>query len=474
MLLSSRFRSYGLAHVLLMLALLLGAVSPLSSVRAQVQTNEPDVAVLTGWPASLSRLLDDMGRRAPRLLPEIDSLALEYRYANDTRADVVPWSFQLSWRPGRQVLYEGRVLHRADAPSGLRMVSVELLADVIVDGQKRAEMVVAVDSMRLAPQGAVYRFDVPVGYDRVFLETSADAARRYLERGVTLANLQVERIGFIAEGMGDGRPPREPDMRERRPAPDPRPSVYEPRVRILIGWRIGPDPYYVGSSGRGDAPAPRTERPRGDTGRTPSAGDARARGGDRGSDRSASGDDTTTRGNADTEEASGASGRTRSDRGSDTSDDNGDDNNDNDDEDDDDLLTPALIAAGAVGTVAVLGGTVGVFGTGDTPIGLTGGYTQPKGGIWLQAAINSAVIDDEGTQRLTVKGLGFYDVFGGPIQPSIGLGVQAKALGDDTTVDPSLSVGLVGRAGRMALYGGVDVVQGTPEVGLSINFRSSQ
>ena len=430
------------------------------------------MAVLTGWPASLPRLLDDMGRRAPRLLPEIDSLALEYSYTTEAGADVVPWSFQLSWRPGRQVLYEGRVLHRSEAPSGLRMVSIELLADVIVDGQKRAEMIVAVDSMRLAPQGASYRFDVPVGYDRVFLETADDAARRYLDRGVTLANLQVERIAFIAEGADDGRPPREPDMRERRPAPDPRPSVYEPRVRILIGWRIGPDPYYVGSSGRVDTPSPRTERPRGDTGRTPSAGDARSRGGDRSG---SSGEDTATRGDAATEESSGASsGRTRTDRGSDASDNDDDDNGDKDDEDDDDLLTPALVAAGAVGTVAVLGGTVGVFGTGDTPIGLAGGYTQPSGGVWLQAAINSAVLDDDGTQRLTVKTMGFYDVFGAPIQPSIGLGVQAEAIGDDTTVDPSLSFGLVGRAGRVALYGGVDVVQGPPEVGLTINFRTSQ
>lgn len=71
-------------------------------------------AVLTDWPRSLPRLLDEMGRKAPYLLPEIDSLSLDYRYAaNDSTSQ---WAFSLKWTPGRRVLYEGDVLPRRRAP----------------------------------------------------------------------------------------------------------------------------------------------------------------------------------------------------------------------------------------------------------------------------------------------------------------------------------------------------------------------
>jgi hypothetical protein len=37
--------------------------------------------------------------------------------------------------------------------------------------------------------------------------------------------------------------------------------------------------------------------------------------------------------------------------------------------------------------------------------------------------------------------------------------------------DPIVSAGLVGNLGRVVLYGGVDLVQGTPEIGVAYNFR---
>ena len=124
-----------------------------------------------------------------------------------------------------------------------------------------------------------------------------------------------------------------------------------------------------------------------------------------------------------------------------------------------------------VGAAAIIGGTVGVHGTGRTPLGLTAGFVRPSGGALVQASINTAVLDADGRQHLEAKLVGFYDVFGGPVQPALGLGAMATAQGDDTDVEPSVFVGLAGNLGRVVLMGGYDVVQGTPEFGLAINFK---
>lgn len=151
----------------------------------------------------------------------------------------------------------------------------------------------------------------------------------------------------------------------------------------------------------------------------------------------------------------------------------GEDDEDEDDEDDTDLQMPALAAAAAVGLVAFAGGTVGLYGQSDTPIGLTSGYTHPKGGIQLQAAINRAVLEDRTDQKLSVRALGFYDVFESRLQPAVGLGVRINPdRGRDW--EPAVSGGLVGNLGQFVLYGGVDVVQLTPEIGIAYNFRYSR
>jgi hypothetical protein len=123
-----------------------------------------------------------------------------------------------------------------------------------------------------------------------------------------------------------------------------------------------------------------------------------------------------------------------------------------------------------VGLVAVAGGTVGLYGRGDTPIGLAAGYTRPGGGVQMHAAVNGAVIEGDPGQKLTVKAFGFYDVFSSRVQPAAGLGVQVDP-SREGDVEPSVSLGLAANFGRVVLFGGVDVVQETPEVGLAYNFR---
>jgi hypothetical protein len=123
-----------------------------------------------------------------------------------------------------------------------------------------------------------------------------------------------------------------------------------------------------------------------------------------------------------------------------------------------------------VGLFAAAGGTVGLYGRGDTPFGLASGYTHPRGGVQLQAAVNSAVLEDGSDQQLSVRALGFYDVFESRVQPAVGLGAHIDPQ-EGRDWDPVVSAGLVGNVGRVVLYGGVDLVQGTPEVGISYNFR---
>jgi len=434
---------------------------------------------LTDWPDTpLTQLLDEMGRRAPRLLPELDRLTLDYGYvAGDSTSD---WSFELAWRPGTRVLERGRVKPWQEAPPDTRMVGIELLADVVVEGEQVAQMIVGVDSMRLRPAPNGYTFDVRVAHERVFLDTDPEAARDFLVRGVTLDNLVVERMGFASFGRtqtGEVRTPRE----ERRRTPDPAPSIYRPRTSILIGWRIGPNPYYVGTRRVGDGRDDVRRRPDGQGRDATGTADARPRRGeavDREEavrDRDGDAEETGRRSGrsdgdgatADRGDRSGRSGDDASKRGRSGKRSDGDED---DDDDEPSLAVPALGAAAAVGLAAYAGGTVGVSGTGDSPIGLAAGYTHPSGGLQLQASVNPAVVAQEENQKLTVKALGFYDVFASRIQPAIGLGVQADT-GGGSDVEPAVSAGIVGNLGRFVLYGGFDLAQNTPEVGLAYNFR---
>ncbi|MFO8100231.1 MAG: hypothetical protein R6T83_11505 [Salinibacter sp.] len=429
------------------------------------EANQGTVA-LTDWPESLPGLLRDMESRAPYLLPKLDSLGLDYRYAATDSTS--RWSFVLGWRPGQRVLYEGEVVPRREGPEEVRMTNVELRAEVIAEGEAIGEMIVAVDSMALRSLPSVYSFEVEVGHDRVFLDVPSEEARRALRRGVTLQNIVVERMGFSS---ADARRPSDrageaPDTRRQEPAPRRSPSVYTPRTSVRIGWRLAPRPYYVdrGASGDGREVRLRGEtagQPTGQEGRVGDAGEAA------GQETPADGERTGRDAPEETDEQN--EGRTS---GSDGGEPDGRDTKDDDDEDDGpNLRGPALVAAGAVALTAVIGGTVGLYGTGDTPLGLAAGYTHPRGGIQLQAAVSAAVLEDDAGQRLTAKALGFYDVFRAPVQPAVGAGVQIDAA-RAPNVRPSVSTGLVGNLGRIVLYGGVDVVQQTPEIGVTYNFRA--
>ncbi len=477
--------------------------------RRRAQPDRRGTTILADWPRSLPDLLDRMGRRAPALLPKLDTLTIDYAYT--TGPDVVDMRFGIQWQPSQTVLFDGNVIPRSEAPPDIRMTSFEILLDVVKGGRKVSETVIAVDSMALPSSPGYYEFDVSVPYDQVFLDVEAGDAERFLRDGVDLERPLIERIGFrpfrngVPVGVAsetDGQMERESEA-ERAPDRAPRraPTVYAPRTRVLIGWRIGPDPYYVGPVGRPVPSRPdedrrvieRPDRSSGGAGRTgrdtpagreaspgrdavadrrgsdnTDAGDRTGRGneGERGRDDNASGErsgETASSGRTGRSETSGSGDKNDGEKGKDQRD---------DDEDDDNLAPAALGAAAVVAGIAYAGGTVGVYGTGETPIGLAAGVTKKRWGIQLQAAINPEVIDQEDTQRLNAKVMGFYDVIGGsPVQPAVGVGVQFQAVGDETTLHPSFSLGGVVNTGRIAVFGGYDVTRKTPEFGFTYNFR---
>ena len=454
--------------------------------------------ILADWPRSLTDLLDRMGRRAPALLPKIDTLSIDYSYT--TGEDIVDMRFGIQWQPGQTLLYQGDVIPRSEGPVDMRMVSFEILLDVVKGGQKVAETVIAVDSMALPSSPGYYEFDVRVPYEQVFLDVEASEAELFLEEGVDLERPLIERIGFreFQNGMPVGvtdtaDPSTVPQRRtpDARPRADTRPVIYQPRTRVLIGWRIGPDPFYVSSVGqRRPAPPVREDR----VVSRPTATDRDGRGATSGRPGTGGGDEPGRTGREGTED-----GRTVADRGERSAGDSGGDAGEassgrtgrsatsgdgengedgkrrgkkDDDEDNDNLAPAALGAAAVVAGVAYVGGTVGVYGTGETPLGLSAGVTRTRGGVHVQAAINPEVIDQEDTQRLNAKLMGFYDVIGGSVvQPAVGAGVQVQAVGDDTTVHPSFSVGAVLNTGRFVVFGAYDVSRSTPEFGLTYNFR---
>lgn len=400
-------------------------------------TRGDGTVALTEWPASLGRLLSEMGKNAPYLLPKVDSLALDYRYAaTDSTSQ---WSFVLGWQPGDRVLYEGDVLSRQSAPANLQMVNVELRVQVRAEGTEGAEMIVAVDSMRLSPYPSIYSFEVTVPHNRVFLNTSAGEARRMFATGVTLDRLVVERMGFVVNRSNStSEASSRPDRRFRSPS---RSRLHGPQAQISVGWGV--------SSGSGSAEETEgSVRPRtGTVGRAVAARDGQTW----------PPDDS----HSNEEAQSGSEQRSRK-----TSDDE-DDENENPT-----LRLPALAAIATVGFMAYAGGTIGMYGTGHTPIGVSAGYRNPEGGMQLQAAVNGSVISGETAQKLTVKGLGFYDLFSTRLQPSLGLGFQIDPTAPGN-FRSSLSFGFATDIERLLVLGGFDVVQRTPELAIVYKFRDA-
>jgi len=146
-----------------------------------------------------------------------------------------------------------------------------------------------------------------------------------------------------------------------------------------------------------------------------------------------------------------------------------------DDDDDEDSLYPAAIAGViAIGALAIVGGTIGYYGSPEmAPIGLMSGYVEADMGILFQIAINKQVFGKaEGSENLMVGLTGFYNAFNSPFQPAIGAGALFTEEGSDgVTWQPSVMVGIVGNFGRIVLLTGYDVITPDFRFGIGVNLR---
>ena len=449
----------------------------LASTSAAQETSGPTegggdvqgVVRLVDWPDPSKELSTDA---SIQVLPFLDTLTLGYRYGDGEAGPTL--EAMLEWTPAARGIYDGQEVDIRAFPEHIEMEAVVLRAQVYTGGRPVGETTIDLRGMALAASPDVHTVHVDtLDWATVFNGLSAEAARAAFESGFELGDLEIIRVAFAAFD--------DVVARHERPRRRPRPThttVYEPfgpQIYISggIGGRSRPRALPRGQRremGRGSAEAEQADRSRTRSGdASPEAsgsGDqegAQQRGGRTSSGETAEGGKSS---------AEGKKGETSRRGGRKVPLPKGDDDDDDDNEDNE-LLPAALAAAAAVGVVAYAGGTVGYYGNAaKAPIGLTSGFVRPRGGVLLQAAVNESLITSgPGPRNLVAKVTGFYDAFGAPVQPAVGLGVLARDPGENIDIQPSLSLGAVATLGPIVLMGGYDVARGGAEIGVAFNFR---
>ncbi|HMB93392.1 MAG TPA: hypothetical protein VKP65_21245 [Rhodothermales bacterium] len=395
------------------------------------------------------------------LLASMDTFALGYAYA--VEEDLPVLDFALAWMPGPYGVYNDRPVRYDDLPGEVVIAALDLRADVEVEGEIVADLVLSLDSLVLGPAPEqFYVTDRGIPWDQVFGDTQADDARAYFASGFALRNLKILRIAFVSYP--------EEEVARYEPRYPREIGVYPPRISIWVDW-LGPSRSAGkrGTTTRPDTPREgigRTEVPSSDTGRRTRSGTRRTSTDRDTEDRSTTRTSSSDRAEADDNEDK-ARRTTRSGKAKKKKDD--------EEDDDQDLLPGALVGVAAIGVVAFAGGTIGYYGNTKAPIGLTSGMVRGKGGAVLQGAVNEAVLGkgDEPEQAIA-RIMSFYNVFNAPIRPAVGLGVLLEENGDEIDFSPSVSLGAVGVFGPILLYGGYDIFVGGADFGLAVNFRYKQ
>ena len=385
---------------------------------------------VVAWPdrAQVEAWHDDL---ADRWLPQFDRIQIDYTYA--VRDSVTDWQFTLAWSPGSWVhTGEDGVRPLADVEGPGRLEQLYVVANAVVDDSTRAVARFAFEAMNVGPRpDAVDLTWEDVSHEALFPNLDADAARALLAQAPTFEIETVERVQVLLPPGARSVATRDQETRDQRRAP----RTSEPRsTNTVFVIRTG---YIFGRSWPGTSARP----PRADT---------------------AEPVDESTRG-----------GRGRSTTADADDEDDDRPRRDDDDEDDGPSLGPAAMGAAAVvGITAVAGGSIGISGTGDTPLGLSAGWTSPKGGVWLEASINGAVLDDVPGQQLSAQLRGFTDIDAGAIQPAIGLGLRYEQDDGDLASTAIVAPGIVWNRDPVAVSISYDLVNATPQWGLVFNLRS--
>lgn len=456
-------------------------IALLTSVDVRAQDEDIVGATwVTEWPEKSPALASNnepskLDVRSFELLPFIDSLSVEYRFSVGSSAELASMHLAIEWTGAEEGIYEGRRVRRGDMPAGIVIHTIDILMQVLIEDESVAEFFLPLDTIALGRSPSVVFVDITdVSWDRIFVDTDAEMAKRIFDDGFRLSEPKIVRAIFALKAPGydqfaDAGEEHGGDIRQDDRVEE---AVFIPDVDIWIDWSTGRS-YWN--------PPPGSVRKTGPTGREDigRSGLSGGRGGvTRGGGRDGSGSDDDRGDSADGDDERSASANDRDDRSSGDGIDIGGildaaGSGDDDDDEKDRLYPAALAGVAAIGGLAVLGGTVGYYGGSETPFGLMAGYVEPDGGLLLQAAINAEVFGKKkGPEYMVVSVTSFYNVFKSPIQPALGLGAMITEDGsDELRWTPNVSVGLAGNFGQIIVLGAYDVTEGEFRVGMAINFR---
>lgn len=460
------------------MAMALIAATLLTAVDSRAQEIAEEVfageVIRTNWPDFVYESQGAMAKPGAQsaedfsdlgLLPFLDTLSVSYAYE---LVDGLPYgSFDFSWVAGDTGVLDGIVRPLAELPPELRLTQITLLLSASHDGSPVADMILELDSLWLPPSPEQFEFETAdSGWEGFFSDLSADSARAVFGAGFELSSLSVLQIGFSAEEQTETRERKEVLVVRRPPRSA---TVWTPNVDIWIGWTVGRDPYRVRPR------APRANRPRGDSiGRTTGSSererprstagsstdeiDQRRPDGSKPSD--ASTGEETSRDDSRRNRARGLFGGKKAKE------------EDDDDDDDRDLLGPALAGVAAVGALAYFGGTAGLYGHSEAPIGLLAGRAGNRGGFLLQVAVNQDVITAGNNEALVAIGTFVLPPVGSKIHPTIGVGAWLDEISDEVDPVATVQLGALIRLDPMRVMAAWDSARGGISVGLAINLRS--
>lgn len=433
--------------VLFLVAIVATAViNPLDG-RAQETDFGEGLVRLVNWPDVIYEAQGAMDQPSVRaaeqfgdveLLPRVDTLSLWYSWSVLDGAPQI--DFDLEWVQGWGGIQDGRVVRGGKFIRDVMLDMLDLHADVLVDGERVGDLVLSLDSLGLLPNPDYYAFQTTgVTWSDIFADTDSTVARRAFSKGFTLTNLDILRVGF--EEVPDPPDRDVPVEVRRRPV---RRSVYVPDPDIWVIWDLGPDPY---------RPSPRTV-PRRTAPRRATTGR-----------RTAEEPRRTSRGG--TRATSG-----RSTEGGGVRIPTGKKDSDDDDDDDSQLLGPALAGVAAVGILLAAGGTIGVQGSGDAPIGLFAGAVRSKWAFLFHVGINTSVIQKDDGEKLRAGLMwGLRPVVSG-FRPAFGAGVLLTEHGDDIDTEATIDLGVIFDRKQLVLMATIDALTGTPRIGIGVNLRA--
>ncbi len=448
--------------VLILALLAIASITLLDAAAQSTSQAVNGIVALSDWPEQRGDETRPVDFSRFRLLPFIDTLTVGYRF--DRSRGRPAMEFALEWTLAEAGVVRGRRVNADELPETVVIESIELSADVVVDGEPAATFYLPLDTIRLRPAPSVALIEIrDVDWDNVFVDMDSARTRQIFSAGFTLADLRILRVVFNTEA---------PDTAERLEAPPEEEwtTVIVPDVDVWVA---------LGGRRRWRPPvtvlAPTDRERRGETGRGDLVDkDRRDRGYDRGDEQ-----DTDEEADADDREPERSERTSRRKKGS------GDrggvslpgkkKSNDDNDDDEDRLLPGALAGVAAIGALAAFGGTLGYTGNIDkAPIGLMAGRVEPRGGVLFHVAVNRQVFGKaRGPENLLIGVTGFMNVFRSPVQPLIGIGLRITEEGTATTRTlPTVSVGVAANLGQVLMFTAYDIEARNARVGFGVNFRA--